>query len=170
MARKPPAKGADRRIARNSPRRGVSEGDTKARANRGARQVAMRRALDLLLKGQSVADVAAACDVAPVTVYQWLREPVIAEALRKIGDEIVESGRRRLQLSLHTAITELELIEKGATNTDGARVKALEIHLDRAGLYVDKPIDVKIAPTEAEALSDEEVEKRLMALAAKRAT
>lgn len=154
--------GRDRRMAASSPRHGTDP--APPRKDRGARRRKMRRALAMLIDGDTVQHVAAAFEVSIPTVYQWMRDPEIAKALEEAEQEVVASARTRLRLRVHASITELEDIEATGGKEDGPRVKAIEIHLDRAGIVPQRELHLEITSPEAE-LSDDEIARRLAEIA-----
>ena len=159
------ASGPDRRVAKNSPRRG--EAGTRARQDRALRAVDKWRAFDMIIDGKTSTDIAAAMGRSVPWVYQVMRDPEVAERLREISGAMAEAARQRLSLALDGLVDELIEITKHGTREHGPRVKAIEIGLDRAGVYVDKP-DVKVTVTnEAELLSEDQIEAKLAAIAAK---
>ena len=91
---------------------------------------------------------------------------MIAKALQDVRASVVESGRNRLVLGLHDTISELQKVGKRSSKTDGPRVKALEIMVDRAGLYVERP-DLRITvAAEVEMLTEEQLQAEIAKLAA----
>ena len=70
----------------------------------------------------------------------------------------------RIAAYLGCGVDDLITVSKNGTRDHGPRVKAIEVALDRAGVYVDKP-DVKVTVTsEAEMMTEEQIEARLRAL------
>lgn len=124
----------------------------------------MRQALALLIDGLKVGDVAAQLEVTLTTLYQWMRDPEIAAGLRAAEEEVIASARTRLKLRVHAVLDELETIEAEGGREDGPRVKAIELHLDRAGITAQRDVRLELTTPEAE-LSDEEIARRLAEIA-----
>lgn len=157
-----PTKGPERRVAKNSPRRGNA--GTQKRQERGLRAIEKWRAFDMIVDGQSSKDIAASMGRSIPWVYQVMRDPEVAERLREISGAMAEAARQRLALALDGLVDDLIEVSKNGTREHGPRVKAIEVALDRAGVYVDKP-DVKVTVTsEAEMMTEEQIEARLRAL------
>ena len=128
---------------------------TSARKRTAAGHAKAIRAATLTIEGKKRDEILAELGVSVATYYAMLREPEAARLLREAAEHAAARARLALQLRLDTYTEVHDALIREGTRDDNARVKALELGYRVAGVLGD---DQGRAPTEAEALPDDELE------------
>lgn len=139
---------------------GRSPSHQRPRRKLNARQ---RRLVMLILEGSTIQEAAAELGVSKPTVYDWLAHPDVSAELHSATQAALQAARNRLTATVCEAAEELITLSKEARRDDMARVKALELRLDRSGLKPAEAVELRVA-TEVEQLSDEELEAAMAAI------
>lgn len=114
----------------------------------------------MVIEGKRYGAICDELGIVPSTLYQWLREPDAAEALRKHSAALIESAHTRMVLGVHADVDELDKLSQVASKTDGPRVKALELKLRVVGLLGGDG-KREAAPDDAELIPDDELPARI---------
>jgi AcrR family transcriptional regulator len=97
-------------------------------------RVEQARALELLLEGGKVPEVATEVGVSRATVWRWTREPDFAARLTAARDERAKAAFDRLDQAVLDALEVIVALVRDPEAPPTVRLKAAESVLSRAGL------------------------------------
>jgi transposase-like protein len=106
-------------------------------------------AIVALLSNRSVDEAARSVDVAPKTLYRWLKEPAFDKAYRKARRDAFGQTIARLQQGSRAAASVLLNIVADSATPASTRVRAAEIVLDKAAKAIELE-DVEVHVSELE--------------------
>lgn len=99
-----------------------------------------RRAMDLLLEGRSVQEVAAACGVHRMTIWQWRQSPEWQEAWLEATGQAVRGAADILRAKAEAAAQTMVEVMEGRGGKQGfQRMQAARAILDSLGVTLAAP-------------------------------
>lgn len=88
-------------------------------------------AIEGLVSGKPVQDVAQACGVNRVTIWRWMKEPLFIQEMNAVKSALRAETLARLHFEMHAAVDVISSVMNDTRAPAIARLRAVEIVLDR---------------------------------------
>jgi hypothetical protein len=117
-----------------------------------------RRALAVLLEGQTMGAAATAAGVSPKTLYRWRHEPAFVAELRAGESELIAGALRSLTALARPAVTVAGRVLADEGAPAGVRLRAAQTVID-ALLRLKEAADLEARIAALEAARDEQAQQ-----------
>jgi hypothetical protein len=117
-----------------------------------------RRALAVLLEGQTMGAAATAAGVSPATLYRWRHEPAFVAELRAGESELIAGALRSLTALARPAVTVAGSVLEDRSAAPGVRLRAAQVVIE-ALLRLKEAADLEARIVALEAARDEQAQQ-----------